>query len=218
MNHTSKSVLMRRLYRVFPIFMQIARLGAQTRLAQSLDRAQSLAVSSETKFLRSFSGTLDTNQERLGMKLTADFYPVAVWIDYHALIVTIAGTSRPIDNRESIVPQTLCELIDQALRAYRDREMGQPKALSSGRQSYQRQRRRRHRFEACPVGETKKAGLESLRGIQVTRTRRGAKVRRVEMLAPSEIGGPNRDVFYPHRLHQRGIVRSRAAISPPATT
>jgi hypothetical protein len=99
--------------------------------------------------------------ERLGSQgvhgLTADFYPVAVWIDYHALIVTIAGTSRTIDNRDSIVPQTLCELIDQALRAHRDREMGQPKALNSGRQSYQRQRRRRHRFEACAVGETKKA-------------------------------------------------------------
>ena len=91
------------------------------------------------------------------MRLTADLYPVAVWIDYNALIVTIARTSRTIDNRDSIVSQTLGELIDQALRAYRDREVGQPEALNSGRQSDQRQHCRRHHLEACAVGETKKA-------------------------------------------------------------
>jgi hypothetical protein len=71
--------------------------------------------------------------------LSADFYPVAVWIDYDALVITIAGTPRTIDDRESIVAQTLCKLIDQALRTYRDRQMGQPKALNSRREFYQRQ-------------------------------------------------------------------------------
>ena len=151
------------------------------------------------------------------MRLTADLYPVAVWIDYNALIVAIAGTSRTIDNRDSIVSQTLGELIDQPLRAYRDREVGQPEALNSGRQSHQRQHCRRHQLEACAVGETKKARLESLGGIQVSWTRRRAKVRRVKVLAPSEISGPNRDVLYPHRFItplRRDKMREKAKLTP----
>ncbi len=97
--------------------------------------------------------------------LRADLYAVAIWIDYNALIVAITGPSRTIDNHDTVVAETLCELIDKTLRTYRDREMGQPKALSSRSQFHQRQRCRGHRFQARTVGETKKARFEPFRGI-----------------------------------------------------
>jgi hypothetical protein len=65
--------------------------------------------------------------------LRADLYSVAVRIDYNALIVTIAGLSRAIDNRYSVVAETLCEFIDMTLRTYGDRQMGQPNAFRSRR-------------------------------------------------------------------------------------
>jgi hypothetical protein len=87
----------------------------------------------------------------------ADFNPVAIWIDYNALVVAVAGTSRAIDDLNSVFAKTLREFIDNTLRGYRDCEMGQPKPLNPRSQFHQRQRRRRHRFETRAVGETQKA-------------------------------------------------------------
>ena len=73
------------------------------------------------------------------VRLAAYLYSVAVRIDYHALVVAIAGTPRPVDNRDPIVAETLRELIHKTLGAYRDREMGQAKPLNSRSQFHQRQ-------------------------------------------------------------------------------
>jgi hypothetical protein len=89
--------------------------------------------------------------------LRADLYPITIGIDYNALVIAIARTSRTIDDHDSVAAETLRELIDEVLRTYRDREMGQPKTLSSRDEFNQRQRCGRHRFEARPIGETKKA-------------------------------------------------------------
>jgi hypothetical protein len=68
-----------------------------------------------------------------GCPLRTNLYSVAVRIDYNALVVAIASASRAIDNRDSVVSETVREFIDKTLRTYRNRQMGQPKALCSRR-------------------------------------------------------------------------------------
>jgi len=50
--------------------------------------------------------------------LAAYLYPIAVRIDYYTLVIAIAGTPRPINDRDSIVAETLREIIDKTFRAY----------------------------------------------------------------------------------------------------
>jgi hypothetical protein len=59
-------------------------------------------------------------------------------IDYNAFIVTITRSSRAIDYRDSVATKSLRELIDEAFRTRRDREMGQSQSLNAGSEFGQR--------------------------------------------------------------------------------
>ena len=73
-------------------------------------------------------------------RLGADLNAVAVRIEYDALVVAITGTSWAIHNRESVVAQTLGELVDKSFRTHRYGQMRKSQPLRSRGQFRQRQR------------------------------------------------------------------------------
>jgi hypothetical protein len=78
------------------------------------DAQQRYGVSTPLDFHHRLSA-IGRNCEAAARPLRANLYPVAVWINYDALIITVAGTARTVDNRDSVVAETLGELIDKAL-------------------------------------------------------------------------------------------------------
>src|SRR6266403_3857215 len=129
------------------------------------------------------------------VRLAGDLHPIAIRVERHTLIVTIAGPSWSIQDRKAVFFQSPRQLVDLLDGTHRNCNVSQSHPLRARLQNNRRQLARLHHFNTRPALETEKYRSKALGWIGVLASGVRTKILRVKLFAPLQVRSPQGDMI-----------------------